>query len=306
MRAAMARVDLHQHVFTEPLLEALGSRRRLPRVRHSDGQLTIYAAGEAPSRVELASECAEARAALLRGDRLDQAVVAISSPLGMESLPRHEAQPLIEAHLSGVEALPRAFAAWGPLPIDEPEPDDVDVLVARGCVGISLPAVALSGPQRIELLGPVLERTAALGVPLFVHPGSPDSQALQLAPPWWAALTDYVAQMHAAWLSFAAFGRRQHPELMVVFSMLAGCAPLHVERLTKRGGPPLQLRDPQVYYDTSSYGSLTINTMALVVGERQLVYGSDRPVITPCTTGLDTRLQRQAGELVGQARVALR
>jgi len=47
-------------------------------------------------------------------------------------------------------------------------------------------------------------------------------------------------------------GRREHPRLRVIFSMLAGLAPLHVERLSSRGGPDTGKADPLVFYDTSS------------------------------------------------------
>jgi 6-methylsalicylate decarboxylase len=117
-------------------------------------------------------------------------------------------------------------------------------------------------------------------------------------PLWWRALTDYVAQMQAAWLTFAAFGRREHPELVVVFAMLAGGAPLLSERLTTRAGPALDLRDPLVFYDTSSYGPSAVEAMARRVGADQLVYGSDRPVIEPVPTGSEALLRANGARLV--------
>ena len=73
-----------------------------------------------------------------------------------------------------------------------------------------------------------------------------------------SGLTRYVAEMHAAWLAFLHAGRSEHPELRIVFSMLAGLAPLHAERLASRGGPDRCKRgrehDPLTFYDTSSYG----------------------------------------------------
>ena len=87
--------------------------------------------------------------------------------------------------------------------------------------------------------------------PLFIHPGRAPGQrpaATEFGEPlWWRPLTDYVSQMQAAWLTFAAFGRREHPDLRVVFAMLAGGAPLLSERLSSRGGPELDLRDPNTY-----------------------------------------------------------
>ena len=61
--------------------------------------------------------------------------------------------------------------------------------------------------------------------------------------------------------------------------MLAGTAPLLGERLAVRGGPPADLADPLVFYDTSSFGPKAIDALAGVCGAAQLVYGSDRPVV---------------------------
>ena len=87
-------------------------------------------------------------------------------------------------------------------------------------------------------------------------------------PLWWRALTDYVSQMQAAWLTFAAHGRRELPRLRVVFAMLAGGAPLLSERLATRGGPELDLADPLVFYDTSSYGPQMVDDDGAVGGTR--------------------------------------
>jgi 6-methylsalicylate decarboxylase len=104
--------------------------------------------------------------------------------------------------------------------------------------------------------------------------------------------------MQAAWLTFAAFGRREHPDLRVVFAMLAGGAPLLSERLVTRGGPTTDLRDPNTFYETSSYGPEAIEMTARLAGWDQLVYGSDRPVIDPIGTGQDRLLQTNSGNLL--------
>jgi hypothetical protein len=75
-----------------------------------------------------------------------------------------------------------------------------------------------------------------------------------------------------------------HPQLRVCFAMLAGLAPLHVERLALRGGPADVVTNPNLFYDTSSYGARAIGAMAGVVGLDQLVTGSDRPVVDPPLT----------------------
>jgi predicted TIM-barrel fold metal-dependent hydrolase len=104
--------------------------------------------------------------------------------------------------------------------------------------------------------------------------------------------------MQAAWFTFATLGRREHPDLKVVFAMLAGGAPLLAERLDARGGPRVDLRDPNVFYETSSYGPAAVEMSAHRVGEAQLVYGSDRPVIDPQRTGRDRLLQANGAGLL--------
>lgn len=303
------RVDVHQHIWTAPLLARLAARQAPPLVRRTNGLSVLHSAGEQPWVIDVESEAPQRRAQLVRADGLDLALISISSPIGIEALARESALELIDAHLQGVAALPGEFAAWGPIALDGAEPDQVDELLARGCVGISVPAGALSGPYRLEQLGPVLERSAARRVPLFVHPGPGLGQWQEETslkePLWWRALTEYVVQMQAAWFTFAAFGRREHPELNVIFAMLAGGAPLLSERLQSRGGPPIELRDERVFYDTSSYGPDVVEMMARHVGEKQLLYGSDRPVVDPpASASATSHLQRHGAPLFRIAAVA--
>jgi hypothetical protein len=296
------QVDVHQHIWTEPLLDALAARSSLPFVTKDDGVTLLHCTGERPYLIDVGAEAPARRTEQLASDQLDCAIVAVSSPIGIEALPRESAGQLIDAHLDGVGALGPRFAAWGPLTVRASAPDDVDALLGRGCVGISLPATALAGAGALDAAGPVLERIAARRAPLFVHPGpvaARGSGEPSLGDPvWWPALTDYVGQMQAAWLSFATGGRRDHPELVVLFAMLAGCAPLFAERLATRGGPRVDLRDPASFYDTSSYGPAAIDALAGLVGAGQLVYGSDRPVVEPIRTGRDPAFRANAARFV--------
>ncbi len=303
------RIDVHQHLWTEPLLDALAVRRTLPFVRRSHGLTVLHCAGEQPYLIDLDAEAPMARASLIGEDRLDLALVALSSPIGVEALPRAQASELIEAYLDGALALPAGFEPWGPVALDEPDPDDVDGLLQRGCVGVSLPAGALAGPDALAAVAPLLERVQERGITLFVHPGrAPGARpsAPRLSEPlWWRPLTDYVAQMQAAWLTFATLGRREFPHLRVLFAMLAGGAPLLGERLATRGGPAVELRDPLVYYDSSSFGPAAVETLARRVGAEQLVYGSDRPVVEPTPTGRDALLAVNGVAVLPQASPSL-
>ena len=299
------QVDVHQHIWTEPLLDALAARDGVPFVRRANGLTIVHCAGESPYVIDTATETPARRARLVHDDGLHRAAIALSSPIGVEVLRRREADPLIDAYLAGVAALPEEFLAGGPVALDGLDPGDVDRLLDRGCIGISLPAPALVGQDALMACSEVLARAAEHRVPVFVHPGSvgadPAGCVRLNEPLWWCALTDYVAQMQAAWLTFVTLGRAEHPDLVILFAMLAGGAPLMSERLEARGGPPIDVRDPLIFYDTSSYGPVAVEGMARRVGAGQLVYGSDRPVVEPTATGREALLAANGARLIARA-----
>lgn len=286
----MIKIDVHQHLWSEALVEALRERDQFPYIRNEQGLTVLYLSGERPYVIDLASETPARRGALVEGDGLDRALLCLSSPLGIEWLPREQALALIDAYHDGAHSSGEPFGVWAAIALDRPDPADVDRALDRGCVGVSLPAGALSTVDALARLDSVLARLDLRGAPVLVHPGPgrPDQHTSQPSPEaslgdplWWPALTRYVGQMQAAWLAFLEAGRARHPELRVVFSMLAGLAPLHLERLASRGGPAPYRPDPLVFYDTSSYGPATVRLVAEVVGAQQLLYGSDRPVVEP-------------------------
>jgi predicted TIM-barrel fold metal-dependent hydrolase len=282
------RIDIHQHLWPEPLLRALADREEAPRVlRRGDGwALQLSDAPEAPLR--MADHDPQARAALLAADGLDRAIVAPSSPLGIEALPAREAEPLLDAYHEGVAALPAAFGGWAAVGLAAPDPDAVARRLDAGFAGACVPAGALAGPEGYDRLGSVLETLERRDAPLLVHPGP--AAAPPGHPGWWPALTGYVAEMQASWYAFAVWGRAAHPRLRVCFAMLAGLAPLHRERLVARGGRPAS--DPGVFLDTSSYGTRAIDAVLREVGVDQLVHGSDRPVIAPTAPALGEAVRR--------------
>ncbi len=312
------KIDVHQHFWTEPLVQALSARSELPFVRTENGLTVLYLAGERPYVIDLSRESASHRASLVELDGLDRALVCLSSPLGIEWLAREQALVLIDAYLEGALSLGEPFGVWGAIALDRADPDDVDWALERGCIGVSLPAGALGSVEALARLHPVLARLEAHDVPLLVHPGPRvGSGASRIAgdvslddPLWWPALTGYVAGMQAAWLAFLAAGRARHPRLRVVFSMLAGLAPLHAERLSSRGGPSPRLPDPLVFYETSSYGAAMVRVMADLVGTQQLLYGSDRPVVEPRELGMPEGLEwepvlESTRRALGSSRVAV-
>jgi hypothetical protein len=282
----MARTDIHQHLWPETLISALTLRDEAPLIRRDGRGWTLRLRDEPEYAFDPADHDPDARAALLQRDGVQRALVAISSPLGIESLPRAQAEPLLAAHNEALLELGSPFGVWGAVSLRPPRTQEVDALLDAGAVGISLPAGALAGPAGLDRCGGLLERLERRDAPLFVHPGPgpwrawrPQPYAEDETPGWWPAMTRYVADMNASWHAFVAFGRPRHPRLRVVFAMLAGGAPLHAERLAARGGPSGTVADDRIFYDTSSYGARTIDALVRCVGVDQLVHGSDRPVV---------------------------
>ena len=278
--------DVHQHVWPAALIEALRRRSEPPRLRG----WTLELAGEPAYEVEPTDHDPAARAELARADGLGRALVSLSSPLGIESLPGTEGAELLAAWHEGARELPAPFAAWASASLEEIDAAGLEQRLDEGFVGLQLPATALADAAGYANVAPLLELLERRGQPLFIHPGPahPARPARALAgtrPAWWPAVVDYVAQMHAAWYAFRVHGRPGHPRLRVCFAMLAGLAPLHGERFAVRAGERTVV-DPEVFLETSSYGPRAIDAVVRVTGVDVLVHGSDRPYAPPPQSGL--------------------
>ena len=233
---------------------------------------------------------------------MDRALVALSSPVGLEALPARDSLAAIAAWQEAATELPARLGWWAATP-QALGPDEEASLareaIAAGAAGLTLPAVRLDTPHAAEQALPVIHAVAEAGAPVFVHPG-PTGRGSRHDLDWWSPATDYVAQQHAAWLSFHHTVRPQLPTVRAVFALLAGLAPLQAERTTAKGGPndDHALADPLVFYDTSSYGPRAVRAMATAVGIGQLVHGSDYPVHAPVEDPVEQAFGPGFAELV--------
>src|SRR3954470_13173238 len=116
------RTDLHQHLWTEPLVETLRRRDMPPFARRCGADTVLVLPGEAPSLIETAPDSLDRRLLAAGADRVDRIVGAISSPAGIEGLPRREAEPLLDAYEEGLASLPPAFNAWGAVALRDATP----------------------------------------------------------------------------------------------------------------------------------------------------------------------------------------
>ena len=90
--------------------------------------------------------------------------------------------------------------------------------------------------------------------------------------------------MQAAYATWLARDADRFSSIPVIFSILAGGAPIQLERMRSRGFDDREAIHPNVFFDTSSYGRRALELCLSTFGVNQLVYGSDVPVIDPRPT----------------------
>jgi len=266
-RDRMSRYDLHQHLWPEAFVAVLRARGRQPRIE--DGDLIT---GEGRFPVDLDDHDPGRRVEALDQDGLDIAVLSLQPSLGLDALPTDERSELEQAWADSVHDLVAAsdgrFLAFSPTE------------VRVGFVGVSLGSSTF---QDFERSAPVLDRAAAAGAVVFVHPdgGGPADPAW---PPWWEWVTGYPARMQSAYLAWLAIGRERWPTLKVLFAMLGGGGPFQLERLARRGVDVRSALDPNTFFEVSTHGRRAMELCIETFGVDQLAYGSDTPVVDPRPT----------------------
>lgn len=275
-------VDVHQHLWTDELVDRLRARSRAPYLRG----WTLHTEGEPPYEVDPSHHDVATRIAADTDAEVVTACVGLSSPLGIEHLGGPASRSLLDAWHRGVRDLPEHFRGWAAVPSvasGEPDVDGLAALLAEDrFVGLQLPASDLATPYGWEAHAPLLRVAELADAPVLVHPG-PEPHRVQPGrlPAWWAPVVGYTAQLQAAWWAWsAASGRALFPSLRVGFVAAAGLAPLLTERHVLRGGDR-EAVDPLLHVDTSGIGARTLESVVRVLGVDALVLGSDRPYGEP-------------------------
>jgi 6-methylsalicylate decarboxylase len=253
--------DVHQHLWPESLISALSQRKAPPRLRGRTLEVPSEPAGE----IDLDAHTLEGRLRLLDRDGIDVALVSLAPTLEAD----HHAD-LRAAYHHGI--LEVASASGGRI---------VPLAAGEGREGFA--GACISAPALVAGVEPLLEELAATGQLLFVHPGPPPA-APAGAPGWWSAVVEYTAQMQRAFVTWLARDAETHRAVPVVFAMLAGGAPIQLERLRSRGVELRTTLYPNVYLESSSYGRRALELCLATYGVTQLLYGSDAPVIDPAQT----------------------
>lgn len=275
----MPTIDVHQHLWPESFLSALAARKDRPRLRGSILQLVE---GDYP--VDLAEHELSRRLAALDRDGTEIALVSLQPTCGIDRLPGDEGDELVALWEAAI--LEVSSASGGRL---------LPLGVARCGDGFAGATVAARTLRDVESLAPLLSELERGGGFLFVHPGSVITD--ERAPSWWAAVSDYTAQMQAAYFSWLADGQARWPDVRVVFAFLAGGGPFQLERLASRGLDVRSALHGNVYFEISSYGRRAIELCIETFGVSQIVFGTDRPVVDPTAT---VNAVRSFGESVAQ------
>jgi 6-methylsalicylate decarboxylase len=294
-------IDVHQHLWPDAVLGVLETRSSAPRALRREGRWEVRPADEPSFEIDPRDHDPERRVAGLEESGVDTAVVALSAPVGIEGLPAPEALSAVSAWTAAAAELPSPLDWWASVPSEVSLDEQIGIVadaLARGAAGLCLSAGRLAYPAVARRNLPLLRACAEAGAPVFVHPGR--SAGGPEEEPWWPPATRYVAQQHAAWHAFHAVIRGELPEVRVIFALLAGLAPLHLERTVRRGGTEVAtaLADPLSFYEVSSYGPRAIRAMVCAVGVGQLVHGTDYPVVDDASDPVAEALGPGRAELV--------
>src|SRR5690349_20127495 len=246
----MRSVDVHQHLWPESVLRVLELRGAAPRAQWLGGRWRVELAGEPAFDVDPADHDPQRRAAELTTDR---ALVALSSPVGIESLPPRDALAAIAAWQQAASQLPEELGWWAATPValaGQGEAEIATEAIGAGAAGVCLPADRLASLTGARTALPLLAAIADTGAPVVIHPGP--VKGTRSDSPLWSPATRYVAQQQAAWHAFHHVVRSEVPSLRAVFALLSGLAPPQAERTASREGPGEHaLADPLTFYDSS-------------------------------------------------------
>ena len=220
----------------------------------------------------------DVRLALMDRVELDRAIVSLQPTLGVD-------EELSAIWEDGILELGRA--AGGRI---------VPLAARRAREGFAGLCVAGAELLDLDAIAPRLDALARSGGFLFVHPGSASTPPGK--PSWWSAIVDYTAEMQGAYVAWLAAGAARWPELDVVFAILAGGAPIQLERMTARGIDERSAMLPHIWFDTATYGSRALDLAMSTFGVEPMLFGSDIPVLDP-DPGL--AVVRSFGEAVTEA-----
>ncbi|HVR49082.1 MAG TPA: amidohydrolase family protein [Pseudorhodoferax sp.] len=296
-------IDLHAHWVPPALAQALRARAgRVPRIEPvpeaepvPGGERLVMPIGT------LAFDAAYAdpalRIAQMAATGVARQLLSLPGLFGVDSLPLHEAAPLVRGFNEDCAALCRAhpahFAGLAALPLA-----DIDAAVAElrharrtlGLLGAILPVDAFRSEAAAQRLLPLLQAGDALGAHFFVHPGRMPGDGLGPpgAPPDHVLARRALAVQHEVGEAMVTLLLSDllapWPHVTVQVANLGGTFAAVVERMDHM----VQLRDPalplpsararRVWVDCASLGPQALRQAVALFGADRVVLGTDCPI----------------------------
>lgn len=235
---------------------------------------------------------------------IDMQLLSLPGLFGIDSLPAHEAQPLVRLFNEQVaqvcQRFPQRFLGLAALPLADMDAAcaELEYCVRRlGLCGTILPVNGFLTLEEAGRLAPVLRIADALKLHIFVHPGRrpdelpPDSDEQAALPftdnflPRQALAVQSQVASAMITLLFSNF-LADYPNASVHVANLGGTLPMVIERMDhaarlRAPGEPLpsaRLRASRVHVDCSSLGPLALELAVAVFGADKIVIGTDCPI----------------------------
>jgi hypothetical protein len=261
----VATYDVHQHLWPESLVEALAERAAANGITI----VRVYGSTEHPSVTGSAFD-----------DPADKRHATDGAPL------RHSGstcsttrKPSLRGRITRVRA-PRS-AERGRL-LAPRWAVSRRVSPARSSPRTTWPTSTASPPAR--------RPPAARALRLFIRVRS----AACGAPARWASTIDYTAQMQRAYGRWLAHGVERWPDLRTCSRSSPEVRRSSSSAAQARGFDITNALHPTIFLDTSSYGRRALEFCLATFGARQIVFGSDAPVIDSTITLAHVRSFGQA------------
>lgn len=286
----MLRVDVEAHYLDRPFLELLRGRAEPPRETVVDGAVRVYLEPSAPDvfqgrteRLEQALlDVGELRLAAMDEAGVDVQVLSLNLP-GCEQLDPREGAPLARERNDALAELvarhPGRFAGLAALCPDPDEPataaDELERCVRElGFRGWKVNSHVRDGYLDDPRYLPLLERAAALGVPVYLHPTVPHGSMIRPYEGYGQSLPGpalgFAAEtaLHVMRLIYAGVFDRL-PELQVVLGHLGEGLYFWLYRLDFEFTMPWMVRDPRIACEEAPSAYLRRNVWPATSGHRQ-------------------------------------
>lgn len=295
-RPAAPIVDFHAYFQPRSFLDRLRARRSYPRIEATPhGEAVFSGSGAArplrPEQVDI-----DWRVQALAAAGIDCQILRLQNVSGVDALEPAEAREVARGANEELAAIarrfPGRFICYAAVPMSD-VPAAVEELeravTELGHRGVGISASFLGKGLDHPQFAPLLERAAALDVPVLLLPNHPSMIDGLLQPyGWLTGAYGFQVDISTVALRLLCTGTLERmPKLRIILANLGGVLPFLLERLEQywarvhAGARPLAEppRDAlrRFWYETASAHPTAIRMTAEAIGVDRLLFGSDYP-----------------------------